>query len=609
MLAAAVYNELVVSRPVSRVSDGLSLRKLDAPVRGGARLATFVVAAAVASCGRPGSRAAPEPNASTTNTPAFDPSELIPEVIADVGRARGLRLRQKVPVAFLDERAFAEALAQSDGEYKRSDQVLGFYDYARKRICVRRALPPWAERRSVRVVLAHELTHALQDQHGFLGGDPDMEVDERLASRALHEGDAMLIMEAVSGQAHGASVGAVAENLLTQAPLTPQLLIARGFASPSLLESDREAQLRATFPYQDGARFVATLVRSGGYALVDRAMRSPPRSSADILDPERYIAGLGRLRIGSIAPPSDAGSQRTLGALGLLGVLDGCLPAMHARAAVRGWIGDLEWRASKPSTDWVLATAWEDETSAAAFGSAAAKCERTRDIHVSRRGSSVALWSGATSTDTAERALTATQRARPAPAPPLGDVHLEPPPPEMFEMPLEAGGRLLDPTRWVSEYLGVTIAVPEGYAAKPRVAPNIAIEISRSKPLPRLGRIVVLGADAPLAIKDVTEKLRDPIRVRFPNPTERQLPHLDAKFGRLPTTEWRSRSSGVEIAFKGAFAFLCDARVALVVLSASATRDAGAAAELDAWTGSLARLPGDPRVCTDLPARRSSARR
>jgi hypothetical protein len=58
------------------------------------------------------------------------------------------------------------------------------------------------------------------------------------------------------------------------------------------------------FPYLEGERFVCALFRNGGWAAVDRAYRRPPTTTAQILFPERYLAGEGEV---DAPPPASPG--------------------------------------------------------------------------------------------------------------------------------------------------------------------------------------------------------------------------------------------------------------------------------------------------------------
>jgi len=181
-----------------------------------------------------------------------------------------------------------------------TQQIAGFYDPEEKALSlVRReggVLSGQEEevgldaQRAEDLVLIHELTHALQDQHFDLArfvkaGDPLS--DSATARQALVEGDATLTMlnallgfpiEEVPGAddmletalgASGTWMAAGSEELLAEAP---------PFIRETLL-----------FSYMQGNLFCVSVRRKGGQKLLDHAFRSdPPRSSEQILHPEKW---------------------------------------------------------------------------------------------------------------------------------------------------------------------------------------------------------------------------------------------------------------------------------------------------------------------------------
>ena len=50
-------------------------------------------------------------------------------------------------------------------------------------------------------------------------------------------------------------------------------------------------QRELVYPYNAGQEFVKALREQGGQRLLDRAFRHPPRTTAAVLDPSRYLAG------------------------------------------------------------------------------------------------------------------------------------------------------------------------------------------------------------------------------------------------------------------------------------------------------------------------------
>ena len=161
-------------------------------------------------------------------------------------------------------------------------QVAGFYDPATGELVVGSSAG-MALDGIERLTLAHELEHALVDQAlglpAFLADSavPDGREDLELAGLALIEGDA---------------------TLLTDAFASKHLSLADAFRSigPALAAEDQFAKLpyylqaSLIFPYEDGLTFVCSVFERGGWKAVNRAYRRPPRTSAEILFPERYVA-------------------------------------------------------------------------------------------------------------------------------------------------------------------------------------------------------------------------------------------------------------------------------------------------------------------------------
>ena len=168
------------------------------------------------------------------------------------------------------------------GELKtlQSEQVLGFYDDKTKRMVVGAASArnptPFLQ-----VVLAHEYTHALADQHFGLGLLNKLqkrhEDDAAAAFLALAEGDATFTMNLYRQEVLTASQQ---QQVVQEA----QSLPASAFdAAPVYLKDVLQ------FPCVEGLAFVTALHDSGGFDLVDQAYRDPPDSTEQIMPPTRYI--------------------------------------------------------------------------------------------------------------------------------------------------------------------------------------------------------------------------------------------------------------------------------------------------------------------------------
>jgi hypothetical protein len=133
------------------------------------------------------------------------------------------------------------------------------------------------------MLLAHELTHALQDQNFDLETSLDRvkDNDDRgLALKCVAEGDATIAGFAyVIGRMDDSTADAVANSLKQ----LPQALAAEAPGTPEGLG------VPLVFQYSEGVRFVAEAYRRGGWAAVDALYRKPPQSSHQILHPELYF--------------------------------------------------------------------------------------------------------------------------------------------------------------------------------------------------------------------------------------------------------------------------------------------------------------------------------
>jgi hypothetical protein len=170
-----------------------------------------------------------------------------------------------------------------------SEQVAGFYEDQEDTFYIITGGEPGAGSIEsfdllARLTFAHEYVHGLQDEHFDLEAfmnEAEHNDDEILARLSLVEGDASLAMIQYL-IAHAFEV--TAEDL--------DALSGEGMqASQASLESAPPI-IRETFmfPYISGLDFVAAL-QEEGWDAVDMAYSDPPRSSEQILHPEKYLAG------------------------------------------------------------------------------------------------------------------------------------------------------------------------------------------------------------------------------------------------------------------------------------------------------------------------------
>jgi hypothetical protein len=271
---------------------------------------------------------------------------LLPELRAFVEQERGLPFKEDVEVEVLDDDAFLEALYEEDPDAPEPPEdrdsertlnalglldpdvdlddavgqsldegVVGFYDPKNGRLAVRgREVDAF-----VQLVLVHELTHALQDQH-FDIDRPELDEadDERsLGFLSLVEGDAVRVESA----------------WLEAQPPSVQEELAELFESGGGGGGEPIVEELLGFPYYAGPELVAALLESGGQEALDAAFREPPTTVEQVVAPG---SGPG---VTPEPPPAD-GEVVDRGVLGVLALALVLGNDPLEQGAERGWNGD-----------------------------------------------------------------------------------------------------------------------------------------------------------------------------------------------------------------------------------------------------------------------------
>ncbi len=181
------------------------------------------------------------------------------------------------------------------------EQVEGFYDPKTKTMY----LLNWVQPDLQQPVLAHELTHALQDQNFDLErwadvvpdergkkkegkGDPyKIEPDEERAARqSVSEGQAMLVMLDFILAPSGRSVA----DAPFMAEMFKQETLEETENSPVLQSAPMYIRESLLFAYTFGLGFEQKLLAEGGSQLAfDAALRVPPKNTRPIMDPKAYL--------------------------------------------------------------------------------------------------------------------------------------------------------------------------------------------------------------------------------------------------------------------------------------------------------------------------------
>jgi hypothetical protein len=228
-----------------------------------------------------------------------------------------------------------------------------------------------------KIVVAHEYTHALQDQHFDLKDntitDPT-QGDAQLAQLAVIEGDATLTSQLWATQNLG--FGDMLQLLLDGIT---------GLDQASLEGIPLVLRRQLEFPYTEGMEFVTALHDQRGFDAVDAAIQTPPASTEQILHPEKYLAGEEPVEVPmpdlelSLGPSWTRAYEQTFGELGIQILAVGAdapevdIPGLpvdwpHQDVAA-GWAGDRLRMYENTSGQWLVdwRTAWDTEADAVSF--------------------------------------------------------------------------------------------------------------------------------------------------------------------------------------------------------------------------------------------------
>jgi hypothetical protein len=278
----------------------------------------------------------------------------------------------------INKSLIAYGLVSKDFNYRKfmiellTEQVAGFYRPKSREFFI----ADWNELGQQKPVMAHELAHALQDQHFNLRrfehwprGDGDREA----AIHALIEGDATGVMYNY-------------QLLPLRSDITRLSNIA-DFADQTLLQAERDGQkvflsapavIRESliFPYVYGAGFVQELVKQRGWEGVSRAFTDLPQSTEQIIHLGKYIAREQPIKIelrditSLLGPDWKRLETDVNGEFGFFLILSEFIDRKEAKKAARGWGGDQATLFENTKTGQLLIahlSAWDTPTDAQEF--------------------------------------------------------------------------------------------------------------------------------------------------------------------------------------------------------------------------------------------------
>ena len=331
------------------------------------------------------------------------------EVQAGVAAMRGLKFKAEVPVEVKNraemKRYFERDIEEEYGEEKLKNlalayaklglfpqgvdlkkalvdfygaQVVAFYDPRTKKLVLPESLATEEtigaaqsdDRRDIigEMVLAHELMHALQDQHFSLGErmSPSSTGDKDLALRAVAEGDATL-----SG--FGYLFGGLDQKYLVVIKQGVQDSIQEARSSVGDIPEAIVEEL--LFQYYGGVSFVSRLLEERGWSGVDRVYASPPLSTEQVLHPEKYLVSPDpptRVEIKDLSalfPPDWKEIENAvLGELMTQVLFKRFLSEDEAKMVAGGWDGDRFVAFSRgDEIAFIWATVWDSPQDAEEF--------------------------------------------------------------------------------------------------------------------------------------------------------------------------------------------------------------------------------------------------
>ncbi|MEZ4288741.1 MAG: hypothetical protein R3A47_11515 [Polyangiales bacterium] len=288
-----------------------------------------------------------------TREPTVEERAFIDELARSAEKIRHLRFSKPVAVRVMNDVAITESLLsqlkKNDIEEARTlytalgllpkdidlygmlssvllEQVVGYYDPDAAQLVIRddiidglRADSTSDQSNDARLVLVHELVHALQDQRLDLGKQhaKKRSSDEENAFRSVVEGDATFAMMAHLFRTRGIPLRAFSQGVANGVPFDA------ASNGKSLNDAPPIVRITLVAPYVRGMAWAATLHNRGEWRAIDNAHRAIPVSTEQILHPSKYLSHETPLPI-SIPPMpfmTDAGfktvKEDTLGELEL----------------------------------------------------------------------------------------------------------------------------------------------------------------------------------------------------------------------------------------------------------------------------------------------------
>jgi hypothetical protein len=251
-----------------------------------------------------------------------------------------------------------------------TEQAAGFYDPHRKTMCI----ADWVSADMQGIVLAHELTHALQDQNfdldKFVHADQGND-DATNARQAVVEGYATAaMMQRMVGDVDLAAMPSLA-------PLLESVVHQQMAEFPAFSSAPYFFRFQALFPYTEGMGFMQEGLKHGGWKALKQVFVDPPTTTKEIFEPRLYFE---HKPLPAIALPSAEAlanvphleklDENTMGQMGYYSLLGQFLSEDETKSVSSAWVADryiLYEDAGDHRYTLVGRTRWSSPETAAAF--------------------------------------------------------------------------------------------------------------------------------------------------------------------------------------------------------------------------------------------------
>ena len=219
-----------------------------------------------------------------------------------------------------------------------TEQIAGLYDPKAHEFYI----ADWIPADEQRMVMAHELTHALEDQHFDI--EPWVHAarpndDAEMAREAVLEGSAMAAMLEYELKGKGLKLKDLPE-------FDPSVFVGDLAETPVLKKAPPFIKDSLMFPYFSGLTFSMGILKSGGWPAFSSVFARPPANTQQILHPEMYFANRAPIPMKVDLPAAAPGEnwvlleENSLGELGWKEVLKQFLDEPRAREMAAEWDGD-----------------------------------------------------------------------------------------------------------------------------------------------------------------------------------------------------------------------------------------------------------------------------